>query len=388
MHLMQRRRSPSDKRVVKDKTTENELWQGKLATEPVRPLAHDWKSSHCKENKSEFWGSTNVLAIDTSSFIGQKKASLLGIVKKSAMDAGGVDVLLHVKVKTDDGIGMMDGIFSAVHSLSKAYGNDNPVVGYVSRETLKGKLLEKWDDRLKNTGFQRSDVTNGLSDLFSVKDQDETMNVKKARAYEALQKAHEEAINALKPGNKDAPELVSNLTKSAGTSIGLEFGLSGLNLNAKNDRVVKAKMIFSVSISFQNLQNQTNNPKKQTFSLLLADTVIMGDKNLEVVTSKRSKAIKDVAYSFNENKEEEEQPKAKAEANGLKAFPSKTTLRSGNREISKEELRRLHQTELAGGGNGVGDNRSSARTTIDLIAYKNVNVLPPSKSMMIQIDGN
>ncbi|KAK0591754.1 hypothetical protein LWI29_007409 [Acer saccharum] len=157
-------------------------------------------------------------------------------------------------------------------------------------------------------------------------------------------------------------------------------------------------MIFNVSIGFQNLQNQTNNPKKQTFSLLLADTVIVGDKNPEVVTSKSSKAVKDVAYSFNEDEEEEEQPKAKAEANGTEAFPSKTTLRSDNHEISKEELRRQHQAELArqkneetarrlaGGGNGAGDTRSSAKTTTDLIAYKNVNDLPPPKAMMIQID--
>ncbi|KAK0593312.1 hypothetical protein LWI29_034665 [Acer saccharum] len=521
--------------------------------------------SHWKETKSDLWGSADVLAIATppasedlrylkSSALNiwllgyefpetimvftkkqihflcsQKKASLLGVVKKSAMDAVGVDVVLHVKAKTDDGIGLMDGIFSAVRSLSKADGNDNPIVGYISRETPEGKLLETWDDRLKNTGFQLSDVTNGLSDLFAVKDQDEIMNVKKAgyltysvmnkivvpklenvideekkishsslmdetekaileptkagvklkaenvdicyppifqsggefdlkpsaasndellyydsgsvvicavgsrynsycsniarsflidatpiqsKAYEALLKAHEAAISALKPGNKvsaayqaalsevekDAPELVPNLTKNAGTGIGLEFRESGLILNAKNDRVVKAKMIFNVSIGFQNLQNQTNNPKKQTFSLLLADTVIVGDKNPEVVTSKSSKAVKDVAYSFNEDEEEEEQPKAKAEANGTEAFPSKTTLRSDNHEISKEELRRHHQAELArqkneetarrlaGGGNGAGDNRSSARTTTDLIAYKNVNDLPPPKAMMIQID--
>ncbi|KAH7571270.1 hypothetical protein ACOSP7_013668 [Xanthoceras sorbifolium] len=521
--------------------------------------------SHWKENKSDLWGSADVLAIATppasedlrylkSSALNiwllgyefpetimvftkkqihflcsQKKASLLGVVKKSARDAVGVDVVMHVKAKTDDGIGLMDAIFSTVHSLSKADDNDNPIVGYISRETPEGKLLETWDARVKNTGFQLSDVTNGLSDLFAVKDQDEIMNVKKAgylsynvmnkivvpklenvideekkvshsllmdetekaileptkagvklkaenvdicyppifqsggefdlkpsassndellyydsgsviicavgsrynsycsniarsflidatplqsKAYEVLLKAHEAAISALKPGNKvsaayqaalsvvekDAPELVPNLTKSAGTGIGLEFRESGLNLNAKNDRVVKAKMIFNVSVGFQNLQNQSKNPKKQNFSLLLADTVIVGDKNPEVVTSKSSKAVKDVAYSFNEDEEEEEQPKAKAEANGTEAFPSKTTLRSDNHEISKEELRRQHQAELArqkneetarrlaGGGNGAGDNRSAARTTTDLIAYKNVNDLPPPKNMMIQID--
>lgn len=521
--------------------------------------------SHWNKHKSDYWGSADVLAIATppasedlrylkSSALNiwllgyefpetvmvfmkkqihflcsQKKASLLGMVKRSAKDAVGVDVVIHVKAKTDDGVELMDAIFNAVRSQSNVDSGDGPIVGSIARETPEGRLLETWADRLQNSGFQLSDVTNGLSELFAVKDQEEIMNVKKAgyltynvmnkivvpklenvideekkvthsllmdeaekaileptkagvklraenvdicyppifqsggafdlrpsaasndellyydsgsviicavgsrynsycsniarsflidatplqsKAYEVLLKAHEAAIGALKPGNKvsaayqaalsvverEAPELVPNLTKSAGTGIGLEFRESGLNLNAKNDRVVKAKMIFNVSIGFQNLQNQTNKPKNQMFSLLLADTVIVGENNPEVVTCKSSKAVKDVAYSFNEDEEEEERPKVKAEANGTEALPSKTTLRSDNQEISKEELRRQHQAELArqkneetgrrlaGGGSGAGDNRASAKTTTDLIAYKNVNDLPPPRDLMIQID--
>ncbi|KAJ4721704.1 FACT complex subunit SPT16 [Melia azedarach] len=521
--------------------------------------------SHWNEHKTDLWGSADVLAIATppasedlrylkSSALNiwllgyefpetimvfmkkqihflcsQKKASLLGVVKRSAKDAVGVDVSIHVKAKADDGLQLMDVIFSAIRAQSKADGSDGPVIGNIARETPEGKLLETWADKLKNTGLQLSDITNGLSDLFAIKDQEEIINVKKAsyltynvmnkivvpmlenvideekkishsslmdetekaileptkagvklraenvdicyppifqsggefdlrlsaasndellyydsgsviicavgarynsycsniarsflidatplqsKAYEVLLKAHEAAIGALKPGSKvsaayqaalsvvekEAPELVPNLTKSVGTGLGLEFRESGLNLNAKNDRMVKAKMIFNVSIGFQNLQNQTGNPKSQRFSLLLADTVIVGEKNPEVVTSKSSKAVKDVAYSFNEDEEEEERPNVKAEANGAEAFPSKTTLRSDNQEISKEELRRQHQAELArqkneetarrlgGRGSGVGENRSAAKTTTDLIAYKNVNDLPPPKDMMIQID--
>ncbi|KAJ4717345.1 FACT complex subunit SPT16 [Melia azedarach] len=520
--------------------------------------------SYWNDHKSDLWGSADVLAIATppasedlrylkSSALNiwllgyefpetimvfmkqqihflcsQKKASLLGVVKKSAKDAVGVDVVIHVKAKTDDGVELMDVIFGAMREQSKADGNDSPVVGIIARETLEGKLLGTWADKLKNAGFDLSDVSNGLSDLFAIKDQEEIMNVKKAgyltysvmnkivvpklenviddekkvthsslmddtekaileptkagvklraenvdicyppifqsggefdlrpsaasndellyydsgsviicavgarynsycsniarsflidatrlqsKAYEVLLKAHEAAISALKPGNKvsasyqaavsvvekEAPELLPDLTKSAGTGIGLEFRESGLNLNAKNDRMVKAKMIFNVSIGFQNLQYQTSNPKNQTFSLLLADTVIVTEKNPEVVTSKSSKAVKDVAYSFNED-EDEERPKVKSAANGKEPFPSKTTLRSDHQEISKEELRRQHQAELArqkneetarrlaGGGSGNGENRSVAKTTADLIAYKNVNDLPPPKDLMIQID--
>ncbi|PIA25479.1 hypothetical protein AQUCO_11400033v1 [Aquilegia coerulea] len=239
-------------------------------------------------------------------------------------------------------------------------------------------------------------------------------NTQQSKAYEVLLKAQQAAIDALKPGNKvsaayqaafslverDAPELIQNLTKSAGTGIGLEFRESGLTLNAKNDRVLKAGMVFNVSLGFQNLQAQTNNPKTEKFSLLLADTVIVNEaeKPPEVVTAISSKAVKDVAYSFNEDEEEEEvQPKAKVESNGTNALLSKATLRSENQE-SKEEVRRQHQAELArqkneetlrrlaGGGSGSGDSRGAGKSSSSLIAYKNVNDIPTPRDLMILVD--
>ncbi|KAF9598317.1 hypothetical protein IFM89_026606 [Coptis chinensis] len=239
-------------------------------------------------------------------------------------------------------------------------------------------------------------------------------NAVQSKAYEVLLKAHEAAIAALKPGNRvsaayeaalsvvkrDAPEFTPNLTKSAGTGIGLEFRESGMNLNAKNDRVLKAGMVFNVSLGFQDLQTKTDSPKTEKFSLLLADTVIINEKVPEVVTAISSKAVKDVAYSFNEDEEEEEKPKVRAESISSDALLTKATLRSDNQEMSKEELRRQHQAELArqkneetarrlaGGGSGSGDGRGAARSASDLIAYKNVNDMPPprDRELMIQID--
>ncbi|KAK3409492.1 FACT complex subunit SPT16 [Eucalyptus grandis] len=458
----------------------------------------------------------------------QKKADVLQPVERTAKEAVGVEVVIHVKARSDDGTALMEAIFSAVRSLSKEDGQQVPVVGYIAREAPEGKLLETWAEKLKAADFQLGDVTNGLSDLFAVKDDAELLNVKKAahltanvlknyvvpklenvideekkvthsslmdetektildpsrakvklkvdsidicyppifqsggefdlrpsaasndellyydsasviicavgsrynsycsncartflidanplqsKAYEVLLKAHEAAISMLKPGKKlhaayqaalsvvekDAPELLPNLTKSAGTGMGLEFRESGLNINAKNERIIKENMVFNVSLGFQNLQNQTNNPKNQNFSMLLADTVIVGKEKSDVATHMSSKAVKDVAYSFNEDEEEEERPKPKPEANGADTFMSKTTLRSDNQE-SKEELRRQHQAELArqkneetarrlaGGRSGAGDNRNAAKTSTDLVAYKSVNDLPPPRDSMIQVD--
>ncbi|KAI3448450.1 hypothetical protein Pfo_005115 [Paulownia fortunei] len=459
----------------------------------------------------------------------QKKASLLEVVKKPAKETVGVDVVVHVKAKNDSGSTQMDSLLRSIRSLSKSDDHAAPTVGYIARETPEGKLLEIWADKLKDSGLLLSDVTNGLSDLFAVKDKNEITYIKKAayltacamknfvvpkveklideekkvthaslmddtekaildpvkigvklkaenvdicyppifqsggnfdlrpnassndeflyydsssviicaigsrynsycsniartylidsnavqsRAYEVLLRAHEAAILAMKPGRKisavyeaalavverDAPELLSNLMKTAGTGIGLEFRESGLSLSAKNERVLKAGMVFNVSLGFQNLQAKTSNPKSQNFSLLLADTVIVTDDGRDVATSASSKSVKDVAYSFNEDEEEEEQPKVKPEFNGKDSVFSKATLRSDNGEISKEELRKQHQAELArqkneeiarrlaGVGSGNGDGRTSVKTANDLIAYRSVNELPPPREMMIQVD--
>nr|GMD40658.1 FACT complex subunit SPT16-like [Ipomoea batatas] len=519
--------------------------------------------SHWSDYNNELWGSSEVIAIGTpppsedlrylkSSALNmwlvgyefpdtimvfmkkqihflcsQKKASLLEVVKQSAKDAVGVDVVMHIKAKNDDGTESMDAIFNAIHAQN---GHDTPVVGHLAREAPEGNLLETWSEKLHNANFQLSDIASGFSDLFAVKDAAEIMNVKKAayltssvmkhfvvpklervideekkvthsslmgdtekvileparikvklkaenvdicyppifqsggefdlkpsassndqnlyydstsviicavgsrynsycsnvartflidanpmqsKAYEVLLKAHDAAISALRPGKKageayqaaisiietEAPELTASVTKSAGTGIGLEFRESGLILNGKNDRLLKAGMVFNVSIGFQNLQTETKNPKTGKFSMLLADTVIVGQTSPEVVTSMSSKAVKDVAYSFNEDgDEEEEQTKVKVKPDRAEGLPSKATLRSVNHEASKEELRRQHQAELArqkneetlrrltGGSAGVADNRGAVRTSGDLVAYRNINDLPSPKDLMIQVD--
>ncbi|KAD7116726.1 hypothetical protein R6Q59_006536 [Mikania micrantha] len=516
--------------------------------------------SHWREHRDELWGSCNAFAVATpppsddlrylkSSALNiwllgyefpetimvfsdkqiyflcsQKKASLLDVVKESAKEAVNVDVVMHTKAKNDNGLTQMDDILNSIESL------DSPVFGYITREAPEGKLLETWTEKIKSSGLQLSDVTNGLADLFAVKEAGELTNVKKAayltasamkqfvvpklekvideekkvthsslmddtekaileptsikvklkadnvdicyppifqsggnfdlrpsassnddhlyydsasviicalgsrynsycanvartflidsnttqsKAYQVLLKAHEAAVAALKPGNKacdvykaalavvkkEAFELTSNLTKSAGTGIGLEFRESGLALNEKNEKILKAGMVLNVSLGFQNMQSKSSKAKSQNYALLIADTVVVTATGHDVATSLSSKAFKDIAYSFNDGEEEEdERPKAKVESKVNEFLYSKATLRSDNHEMSKEELRRQHQAELArqkneetaqrlaGGKSATGDGRSSSRTSNDLIAYKNINDIPPPRDLMIQVD--
>lgn len=513
---------------------------------------------HWKEHNSDLWGSSNAIAIATpppsedlrylkSSALdvwllgyefpetiivfmhkqihflcSQKKANLIGTLKKASNDAVGADIVLHVKAKNDSGVGLMEDIVRAVCAQSKS---DDPIVGHIAKEAPEGKLLEAWADKLSSSSVQLTDITNGFSELFAMKDTSEITCVKKAsyltssvmknfvvpklekvideerkvthsslmdetekaildplkvkvklkaenvdicyppvfqsggkfdlkpgassnddylyydsasviicaigarygnycsnmartflidatpaqsKAYETLMKAHEAALEALKPGNrmsavyqaavdvieKNAPELLRNLTKSAGTGIGLEFRESGLNLNPKNDRIIKAGMVFNVSLGLHNLQAEKKSEKTKQYSLLLADTCLVPLENL---TASCSKLLKDVAYSFND--EDEVLPVKKVEVNAKEALPpTKATLRSDNQEMSKEELRRQHQAELArqkneetarrlaGVGSGSGDGRGPSRSSNELVAYKNVNDVPYARELVIQVD--
>ncbi|KAH7421678.1 hypothetical protein KP509_13G070600 [Ceratopteris richardii] len=236
-----------------------------------------------------------------------------------------------------------------------------------------------------------------------------------SKAYKVLHKAHEAAINALKPGNpasaaykaatsvfeKEGPEFIPHLTKTTGTGIGIEFRESGLSLNSKNDRIIKVGMAFNVNLGLHNLQIQSSqNPKTRNFSLLLADTIVIKEKGPENATSSCSKSFDDIAYSFkDEEEEEQEKPKPKAPSgNGADGQHFKTALRSDNQEMTKEEVRRQHQAELArqkneetarrlaSGGLGQGDGQGVVRTTGDLVAYRNVDDIPFSKELMIQVD--
>ena len=107
----------------------------------------------------------------------QKKANLIGTLKKAANEAVGADIVLHVKTKNGDSSDLMDDIVQAARSQSKS---DKPVVGHIAKEVPEGKLLETWTEKLSGSGLRLVDVTNGFSELFSVKDTTEITCVKKA----------------------------------------------------------------------------------------------------------------------------------------------------------------------------------------------------------------
>ena len=112
------------------------------------------------------------------------------------------------------------------------------------------------------------------------------------KAYKVLLKARDATIGALRPGNvmvavykaaytvveAGGTEFMAFFTKNAGTGIGIEFRESGLTLKTKNDRVIRAGIVFNVSLGFHKLTTESWNEKSRTFLLLVANKAIYGSR--------------------------------------------------------------------------------------------------------------
>ncbi|KAI3719152.1 hypothetical protein L6452_20046 [Arctium lappa] len=175
--------------------------------------------SHWREHRDELWGSCNAFAVATPTheygdiriryfkssavsiwllglefpdtimgfsdkqmhfLCSQTLVSLLevdDVVKKSAKELVDVDhVVMHVKAEHDDGTTQMDAILHAIEAQEKSN-----VLGCIAGEAPEGKLLMTWMEKINSSSrIQLCDVTNGLGDLFTVKEADELTNVKKA----------------------------------------------------------------------------------------------------------------------------------------------------------------------------------------------------------------
>ena len=116
------------------------------------------------------------------------------------------------------------------------------------------------------------------------------------KCYSALAEVELAVIKWLVPGavlgdvydravallNEKAPYLVPHFSKECGTGIGLEFRESSLRIKAGNPETVKAGMCFNVRIGGEDVVNkvketEVNVNELKTFSMLLSDTVIIGE---------------------------------------------------------------------------------------------------------------
>lgn len=147
------------------------------------------------------------------------------------------------------------------------------------------------------------------------------------RKYRALSELHDKVIESLTPGrvlqdvyNKckkellhKHPDLLPHIPKDFGFGIGFEFKEKCLLIGPNNKNVVKDNQVYTVITSLKDLVGFV---KKKTFSIHLADTVVVGDprnwgeakKNVIrsnfCITSEISKHLDDIGYNYEEEEED------------------------------------------------------------------------------------
>uniref|UniRef100_A0ACD5VI28 Uncharacterized protein n=1 Tax=Avena sativa TaxID=4498 RepID=A0ACD5VI28_AVESA len=168
---------------------------------------------HWKEHETEIWGSSCAIAVATPPpsediryqkslalsmwFFGhqfpetimvflsrqihflcrQKDSDVLKSLEMAVSKSVGVDIMLHVLRKDDDGSVLMDKIICAICAHSES---NHVVVGHLAREKPEGKVLEAWSEKLHGSRLKLFDVSSGISELLAVKDAAEIIYVKKA----------------------------------------------------------------------------------------------------------------------------------------------------------------------------------------------------------------
>ena len=161
---------------------------------------------------------------------------------------------------------------------------------------------------------------------------------------------------------KKKPELKDHFVKNCGFSMGLEFRESMFVLNAKCQRPLKANMIINLSLGFQNLEvSGESNPKKKTYALLLADTVLVQSDGAIALTQS-DKDLGSISYAMGDNEDEADtgsnqeniktEKKKKSSRSEAPVLSKRTAILDSRRrddtdKASEEEKRRNHQKLLA-----------------------------------------
>ncbi|KAI1509021.1 FACT complex protein [Pyrenophora tritici-repentis] len=189
-------------------------------------------------------------------------------------------------------------------------------------------------------------------------------NKEQETTYKLLLAVHDLVIKTIKDGvvAKDVygkalallkskkPELEKHFPKNVGYGIGVENKDTSLLLSGKSTRVLKDGMTLVVQTGLQDLENSKPQDKKsKNYSLVLVDTVRVGQGDCAVFTKDTTSDLDAVSFFFDEE-EEEAKPKVKKERPAIaQTNITKTRTRherTTNQDAEKEEQRRQHQKEL------------------------------------------
>ncbi|KAL5114984.1 FACT complex subunit spt16 [Pleosporales sp. CAS-2024a] len=189
-------------------------------------------------------------------------------------------------------------------------------------------------------------------------------NKEQESAYKLLLAIHDVVIKSIKDGvvAKDVynkalshlkskkPEWEKHFPKNVGYGFGTENKDTSLLLSGKNTRVLKDGMTLIIQTGLQDLENSKPQDKKsKNYSLVLVDTVRVGQADCAVFTKETTSDLDAVSFFFDD--EEEAKPKVKKERAPAIAQTNITKTRTRherttNQDAEKEEQRRAHQREL------------------------------------------
>jgi nucleosome binding factor SPN SPT16 subunit len=189
-------------------------------------------------------------------------------------------------------------------------------------------------------------------------------NKEQEAAYKLLLAIHDLVIKSIKDGvvAKDVynkalahlkskkPDWEKHFPKNVGYGIGVENKDSSLLLSGKNIRVLRDGMTLVVQTGLHDLENTKPQDKKsKSYSLVLVDTVRVGQGECAVFTKDTTSNLDAVSFFFDEE-EEEAKPKVKKERPAIaQTNITKTRTRherTTNQDAEKEEQRRQHQKDL------------------------------------------
>ena len=123
-----------------------------------------------------------------------------------------------------------------------------------------------------------------------------------------LSKIYESAARMIKARK---PDLLSYFIKELGWGMGYELRDKRLVLDEKNRQTAQVGMIFCLRLGFENLKLLVKDSKSQKYSILISDTIILGESGAEVTTASLFKKFNKVSWNVSDDPVEEKKPERK-----------------------------------------------------------------------------